>query len=51
METYLSVDSFELKNVTDLSLNPLSDMPVLGALNSAANKDMSKIWTNWDTII
>ena len=30
----------------------LPDMPNLGPLNSAANKDMvSKIWTNGDTII
>ena len=27
-------------------------MPILGFSNSAANKDMmSKLWTNWDTII
>ena len=33
-------------------VNPLSDMPILGSLNSAASKDMmSKIWTNGDTII
>ena len=32
--------------------NPLSDMPILGSSNSAANKDMmAKIWTNGDTII
>ena len=32
--------------------NPLSDMPILGSSNSAANKDMiSKIWTNGYTII
>ena len=29
-------------------INPLSDMPILGFSNSAANKDMmSKIWTKW----
>ena len=33
-------------------INPLSDMPIIGLSNSAANKDMmSKIWTNVDTII
>ena len=34
-------------------VNPLLDfLPILGSSNSAANKDMmSKIWTNWDTII
>ena len=32
--------------------NPLPDMPILSFLNSAAKKDMmSKIWTNWVTII
>ena len=32
--------------------NPLSDLPILGASNSAINKDMmSKIWKNGDTII
>ena len=32
--------------------NPLPFMPILGSSNSAANKDMmSKIWTNWDTVI
>ena len=35
-----------------LVLNPLSDMPILGSSNSAANKNMmSKIWTNGDAII
>ena len=35
-----------------LSIDPLPHMPILGSLNSAANKDMmSKIWTNGDTII
>ena len=33
-------------------INRLPDMPILGSSNSAANKDlMSKVWTNWDTII
>ena len=33
-------------------LNPLPDMPILGFSNSAANEDMmSKVWTNWDTVI
>ena len=32
-------------------INPLPDTPVLGSSNSAANKDMSKIWTNGDTVI
>ena len=37
---------------TTVLFNPLPDMPMLGSSNSAANKDMmSKIWTNWDTII
>ena len=32
-------------------LNSLSNMPILGSSNSAANKDMmAKIWTNGDTI-
>ena len=32
--------------------NPLPDMPILGSCNSTANKDiLSKIWTNWDTVI
>ena len=31
--------------------NPLPDMPILGSSDSAAKKDMSKIWTKWDTII
>ena len=33
-------------------INPLHHMPILGSPNSAAKKGMmSKIWTNWDTII
>ena len=36
----------------DITLNPLSDMPILGSSNSAANKDMmSKIWTNGDALM
>ena len=32
--------------------NGLTDVPIWGSSNSAANKDMmSKIWPNWDTII
>ena len=35
-----------------LSFNPLPHMPILESSNSATNKDMmSKIWTNWETII
>ena len=35
-----------------MEFNPLPDMPILGSSNSAANKAMmSKIWTNWDTVI
>ena len=31
----------------NIVFNPLPDMPILGCLNSAANKDrMSRIWTN-----
>ena len=33
-----------------MAINPLPDMPILGSSNSAANKDMSKIWTNGDTV-
>ena len=37
--------------MTESSLNPFPDMPILGSSNSAANKDMMpKIWTNGDTI-
>ena len=33
-------------------VNPLPHMPILGSSNSVANTDMmSKILTNWDTII
>ena len=33
-------------------INLLSDMPILGSSNSAANKDMmSKTWTNGDRVI
>ena len=32
--------------------NPLPYMPILGSSDTSANKDMiSKICTNWDTII
>ena len=32
--------------------SPLPDMPILSSSHSAANKDtLSKIWTNWDTVI
>ena len=35
-----------------MCLNPLTDTPILGSTNSAANKDMMpKIWTNGDTVI
>ena len=31
-------------------LNPLSHKPSLDSSNSAANEDMSKMWTNGDAI-
>ena len=31
-----------VENILEIGLNPLSDMPILGFLDSAANKDMSK---------
>ena len=35
-----------------ISSNPLTNMPILGSSNSAANKDMmTKIWKNGDTVI
>ena len=34
------------------NVNPLPHIPILGSLNSTANKDMmAKIWTQGDTII
>ena len=47
------VATSNLVRVRKLSIfNPLHDMPILGPSNSAENNDMmSKIWTNWDTII
>ena len=45
---YLFIGSFFLHH----GVNLLPDLPILGSSNSAANKDtMSKIWTNWDTVI
>ena len=42
-----------MPQLSSLVFNPLPDMPtILGSSNSMANTDMmSKIWTNWDTVI
>ena len=47
---FLFPQCFQKQSVVDV-FNPLPDMPILGSSNSAANKDMSKIRTNGDTII
>ena len=39
-----------LEKIRKKVLNPLPDIQILGSSNSAASKDMSKIWTNEDTI-
>ena len=52
MKLYNEQTSSSVKPSKTLVLNPLPDMPILSSSNSAANKDMmSKICTNWDTVI